>query len=470
MQPVASRPLELRVPAAGLAAGSYTVTWRIVSAVDGHRTEGSSGSGPARPAPRMTASQSVAAVRAGPALGPLAVTGRWAWYWGVALLVGAAATGLLVFGGRLPGRPVLLLGSGHGGRGGRPGRDDRGRPGRRRGWPRRPARPTTGRWLLWRAAMLAAAGAAVGWLLARPRLTPRCWPSGWPAGPGCWCTRWPGTRPVRRRCALNLLAQWTHLLAVGVWIGGLAWLFAGSGATPRPGRPGRWCCASPSWPASAWPWWWSPAWSGRPTSWADGGGWSTAGSAGRSTSSCSCSPGWWGWGRSTATGWCRCSRPARGAGPRPAAAQRRRRAGAGGGRAGRRGPAQPAGPGRPDGPGRRRRPHRSWRPRADWATTVRVTLTVTPGAAGPNRFTATVADFDTGAVLPADRVELTGTPASHPDLAGARLELARRPTAAGSARAACCPWPAAGTSPPPSNAPPRRHRPPGPGGPAPAPA
>ena len=46
----------------------------------------------------------------------------------------------------------------------------------------------------------------------------------------------------------------------------------------------------------------------------------------------------------------------------------------------------------------------------------RVTLTVTPGAAGPNRFTATVADFDTGTVLPADRVELTGTPASHPDL------------------------------------------------------
>ena len=37
---------------------------------------------------------------------------------------------------------------------------------------------------------------------------------------------------------LNLLAQWTHLLAVGVWIGGLAWLFAGLGrrATARPTR------------------------------------------------------------------------------------------------------------------------------------------------------------------------------------------------------------------------------------------
>jgi hypothetical protein len=60
---------------------------------------------------------------------------------------------------------------------------------------------------------------------------------------------------------------------------------------------------------------------------------------------------------------------------------------------------------------------------ADWATTVKVTLTVTPGAAGPNRFTATVADYDSGTALPVDRVELSGTPADHPDLGAARLEL-----------------------------------------------
>src|SRR4029453_10222286 len=49
--------------------------------------------------------------RPAPAPSPRAVAGRWAWYWGLTLLVGAAATGLLVFGGRLPGRPALLLGS-----------------------------------------------------------------------------------------------------------------------------------------------------------------------------------------------------------------------------------------------------------------------------------------------------------------------------------------------------------------------
>jgi copper transport protein len=64
---------------------------------------------------------------------------------------------------------------------------------------------------------------------------------------------------------------------------------------------------------------------------------------------------------------------------------------------------------------------------SDWATTVKVSLTVTPGAAGPNRFTAVVADFDTGGALPVDRVELAGTPLSHPDLGTARLELTEAP-------------------------------------------
>jgi hypothetical protein len=54
---------------------------------------------------------------------------------------------------------------------------------------------------------------------------------------------------------------------------------------------------------------------------------------------------------------------------------------------------------------------------------VKVTLTVTPGAAGPNRFTATVADFDSGSALPVDRVELSGNPVSQPGLGTARLEL-----------------------------------------------
>src|SRR5215218_1538291 len=57
-RPVSGRPLELRVATAGLATGGYTVSWRIVSAVDGHRTDGAFGFGvgPAG-APRPAAAQ-----------------------------------------------------------------------------------------------------------------------------------------------------------------------------------------------------------------------------------------------------------------------------------------------------------------------------------------------------------------------------------------------------------------------------
>jgi hypothetical protein len=123
------------------------------------------------------------------------------------------------------------------------------------------------------------------------------------------------------------------------------------------------------------------------------------------------------------------------AGSRGGAAARLRRSvgaelGPGGGGAGRGGAAEPAGPGggRRSGPGRaggRAGPAGQWQPTGPPPS--KVSLTVTPGAAGPNRFTATVADFDTGAALPVDRVELAGTPAAHPDLGTARLELTEGP-------------------------------------------
>src|SRR5215218_281519 len=167
-RPVAGRPLELRVPLSGLRAGGYTVSWRIVSAVDGHRTDGVFGFGVgAAGAPQLAASQTVAESRTGPTLSPLAVAGRWAWYWGLTLLVGAAATGLLVFGGRLPGRPGLLLGSSL-------AAATAGLVAMTAAATTAAAVPlrdllasTTGHWLLWRAATLATALTATWWLLSR---------------------------------------------------------------------------------------------------------------------------------------------------------------------------------------------------------------------------------------------------------------------------------------------------------------
>src|SRR5215207_7068649 len=513
-RPVAGRPLELRVPLAGLPAGGYTVTWRIVSAVDGHRTDGVFGFGVgAAGAPQLAASQTVAESRTGPTLSPLAVAGRWAWYWGLTLLVGAAATGL----------PGLLLGSAL--------------AAAAAGLVAMTAAATTaaavpvrdllastpGHCLLWRAATLAAALAATWWLLSRrtpaasllapgtpdptratpdpamslamvpataavaPRSISPPMPEPHPVVPGApepqEVIPGPPNRegsptpergapvvhspladavatavPARRGSlvalglaggagmlahalaghaaapsslrVLNLVAQWTHLLAVGVWIGGLVWLLAA-----------LWMRVAP--------------WSTRQVvvRFSKLAGISLAvvvvTGVARSVDELG------GWGRLVDSGFGRALDlklalfaglvvlgarnhyrlvPLFRTGARRRAATRLRRSvgaelGLAAGVLAAAALLSQLAPGAPVGAVR---PGPSIAPAletsgADWATTVRVTLTVTPGAAGPNRFSATVADFDSGSVLPAERVELTGTPESHPEVGTARLELAEAP-------------------------------------------
>jgi copper transport protein len=60
---------------------------------------------------------------------------------------------------------------------------------------------------------------------------------------------------------------------------------------------------------------------------------------------------------------------------------------------------------------------------SDFATTMKVSLTIAPGTAGPNRFRAEVTDYDTGAPLPATRVALRFTPVGRPGVAPSQLEL-----------------------------------------------
>ena len=447
---VPGRPSELRVPLAGLPAGGYTVAWRIVSAVDGHRTDGvfGFGVGPAA-APRLPAAAAVAEVRTATAPAPLAVAGRWAWYWGLSLLVGAAATGLLVFGGRLPGRPGLFLGLAL-------AAATAGLAAMTTAARADAAVPlgamlasTTGHWLLWRAATLAAALAAAWWVVARRAPESPAAEAAPPARPGAtWALVALGAAgaggmlvhalaghaagPSSLR-PLNLLAQWAHLLAVGVWIGGLAWLLAALG-TRGAAFSTREVVVRFSKLAGI-----SLAvvvLTGVARTVDELGGWRRLADSG--------------FGRAldlklvlfaglVALGALNRYRivPRFSTGSRRRAAARLRRSvgaelslaaavlaaaallsqlapgvSAGTGAAARPGPA-PAPALQATG--------------SDWATTVRVSLLVSPGPAGPNRFTATVSDFDTGRVLPVDRVELTGTPVSHPDLGTARLELTEAP-------------------------------------------
>jgi copper transport protein len=425
-QPVPGRPEELQVPVTGLPGGAYTVTWRIVSAVDGHRTDGvfGFGVGPAS-APQLPA-QPVAEVQAGPALSPLAVAGRWAWYWGLTLLVGAAATGLLVFGRRLPGHPAILLGlalvAAAAGLAAMTAAA-RAAAGVSLGDM---LSSTTGQWLLWRAVMLAAAVAATWWALTRPPGRAPLLALGLAGAGGMLVHALAGhaAGPSSLR-ALNLLAQWVHLLAVGVWIGGLAWLLAGlwrhalaGSARQAVVRFSKLAGISLGVVVAT----------GVARTVDELGGWARLADSG--------------FGRAldlklvlfaglVALGALNRYRlvPLFQAGGRRAGTRLRRSVGGELGLAAavlaaaalmsQLAPGEPAVAARPA----QSVPPVLAASGADWATTVKVTLTVTPGAAGPNRFTATVADFDSGTTLPADRVELSGTPVSHPDLGTARLEL-----------------------------------------------
>ena len=95
--PVAGKPVELAVPLkSNLPNGVYTVAWRTVSAVDGHLASGSFafGIGVAPPAPGTASASATVISSAGPSAG--AIVGRWLLYLGLVGLLGLAVFGALV--------------------------------------------------------------------------------------------------------------------------------------------------------------------------------------------------------------------------------------------------------------------------------------------------------------------------------------------------------------------------------------
>jgi hypothetical protein len=62
----------------------------------------------------------------------------------------------------------------------------------------------------------------------------------------------------------------------------------------------------------------------------------------------------------------------------------------------------------------------------DFATTVRIRLTVTPGMAGFNTFTAQIVDYDSGKPVVADKVSLHFAFPTRPDVGSSDLTLARQ--------------------------------------------
>jgi copper transport protein len=225
-QPVAGDKLSLQVlPTTSLADGAYTVNYRAVSSVDGHVDSGAFAFGVGQQAGKAVVVQLVHTSAWGEAL---TAAGRWLLYVALALLIGAASTCVFVYAGVLPkgGVAVLRVAAAAGvvalalltwGE-----KLLVGAPSllplfqTREGqfllalavaillcvgavvladlWP--------GRWSLWIVGLTAAAAALVHVAAGHAA-----------SGSSVWL--------------LNTLVQWVHMTAVGVWVGGLFWLLLG---------------------------------------------------------------------------------------------------------------------------------------------------------------------------------------------------------------------------------------------------
>jgi copper transport protein len=216
----------VRVSLPQLDDGVYTVSWRALSAVDGHVTTGAFSFGVGDVPEHVIQATSVELdEQGGPEL--TGVVGRWLVYSGLALMLGWAMATLLVFRTPLPGPRVALVGC----------------------------------WLLAAAGLVlitlaeaASVDASVGDLLASSvgdrllRTGAVLGALGASVAVATYRTGRAAAGLVAALAAaamyahvasghagapspdqwLNLSSQWLHLAAIGTWIGGLAWLLAGT--------------------------------------------------------------------------------------------------------------------------------------------------------------------------------------------------------------------------------------------------
>ena len=197
------------------------MTWRVVSRVDGHVTAGSFSFGVGvQPGASTT---SAGAVPTTPSPPPLGVAGRWAFYWGLAILLGGATAGLVWSRAGLPRGTRSLLAA---------------------AWVVAAAgleamvlaersqigvslgsflRAGTGRAFVERAVALAVVGVATAYALARPGRPGQVFLAASVAATMLIHAR-AGHAAETTPSWFNVGVQWVHLLAVGIWIGGLLWL------------------------------------------------------------------------------------------------------------------------------------------------------------------------------------------------------------------------------------------------------
>jgi copper transport protein len=224
--PVPGQPLQLRVAVKPLAKGVYTVTWRVVSKVDGHVTAGSFSFGVGVSPAGHTLPPGSAAPPSTPSPTPLAATGRWGLYSSLALLVGAGAVSLLVFERKVP-MPMLVATAWVVGLAGLVVMTvaERSTVGVSFGQLLRSA---TGRELVWQGIGLAVTGLAILWFAVRRSSRAMVAVMVAAAGTMLLHARAGHAAASGHFAWLDVLVQWLHILSVGVWVGGLVWLLIGT--------------------------------------------------------------------------------------------------------------------------------------------------------------------------------------------------------------------------------------------------
>jgi copper transport protein len=228
VEAVPGKPLELQVRlSAVLARGVYSVNWRSVSAVDGHVANGAFAFGVGvTPAPGSV--KSVDLLYTSTLTSALSIAGRWLLYAGLALFVGAASTGTLALRRGVPAGGALVL-----------------RAAASAAIIGLCALVWAERTLVGAASLLPLFETTEGlYLLALGVALAVC--AGAVVCVDLWPARWSlvllgaagavailahvlaghADAPSSLRL-VNVALQWAHMAAVGVWLGGLAWLLLG---------------------------------------------------------------------------------------------------------------------------------------------------------------------------------------------------------------------------------------------------
>jgi copper transport protein len=229
-EPVPGEPLQLRVGVGTLPKGTYTVTWRNTSAVDGHTTVGSVSFGVGVAAAATAGEGSQTGVQSPSAA---SIAGRWLFYVGVVLLLGAAVVGVFVVA--VPSAvSVLALNAAWGAMAIGLALTFTDQRATARTSLSQLLQSSTGHKLSVQAAAVALTWLAVVWASLRPNRASL-------AGVGAGASVAMLTRALSGHAEASsvpwfaVAVQWAHLVAVGAWVGGLVWLLLALGR----GDPGR---------------------------------------------------------------------------------------------------------------------------------------------------------------------------------------------------------------------------------------